>query len=236
MSSIACLSEGARLIWQPGFRALVVVPILINTLVFAGLAGYGVTLFSDWMAGVISWLPGWLDWLTWLLWMLFALVFLVVLFYGFTMVANIIAAPFNAVLAIRVESFLGHKTEGPDPTLLALIPRTIARELQKIAYFLPRMLLLVVLSFIPLLQAVAVPLWIAFGAWMMTVQYTDYAADNNNIDFATLRKLLGENKTGSFGFGFVVYAAMLIPLVNLVVIPSAVAGGTVYFVRELRRT
>ena len=145
------------------------------------------------------------------------------------------AAPFNALLAIRVEAHLGHKPEGEDPGLIALIPRTIGREFAKIAYFLPRMLALVLLSFIPVLQVAAMPLWLLFGAWMMSVQYTDYAADNNMVSFAGLRERLGEARMDSIVLGGAVYLAMLIPLVNLVVIPSAVAGGTVYFVRRLAR-
>ena len=235
MSPIACLREGATLIWQPGFRGYVLVPLTINIVVFITLIGGSIGLFSGVVESAVAWLPDWLAWLSAVLWVLFALVFIVVLFYGFTMVANIIAAPFNALLAIRVEEHLGHAPEGEEPGLLALIPRTVGREFAKIAYVLPRMLALVLLSFIPVVQALALPLWILFGAWMMSVQYTDYAADNNMVSFRGLRERLGESRLDTLSFGAVVYFAMLVPFVNLIVIPSAVAGGTVYFVRRLAR-
>jgi len=68
---------------------------------------------------------------------------------------------------------------------------------------------------------------------MMSVQYTDYAADNNGISFSELRRRLGGDRINSFGFGLAVYLMMLIPLLNLVLIPAAVAGGTVLWVERL---
>ena len=233
VSPTACLREGAALIWQPGFRGYVLVPLVINLVVFVTLIGGSISLFSDVVAAAVAWLPDMLAWLSAVLWALFSLVFVAVIFYSFTMVANVIAAPFNALLAIKVESHLGHSPEGEDPGLIAVVPRAVGRELAKIAYILPRMLGLLLLSFVPLVQAIALPLWLLFGAWMMAVQYTDYAADNNMVSFKGLRERLGQSRIDALVFGGIVYVAMLVPFVNLIVIPSAVAGGTVYFVRQL---
>tara|TARA_B100000519_G_C14171566_1_gene404191 strand:- start:338 stop:1069 length:732 start_codon:yes stop_codon:yes gene_type:complete len=235
MKPLDCLREGAVLIWQPGFRGYVLVPLIINILVFTVLIGGSIGLASGWIDAAVAWLPDWLAWLAAVIWLLFALLFMVIVFYVFTMIANIIAAPFNALLAVKVEEHLGHRPEGVEPSLLALVPRTLSREFAKIAYFLPRMLGLVVFSFIPVVQIAVMPLWLLFGAWMMAVQYTDFAAENNVVSFSGLRERLGEARRDSLVLGGAVYLAMLVPFVNLIVVPSAVAGGTVFFVRRLTR-
>lgn len=38
----------------------------------------------------------------------------------------------------------------------------------------------------------------------------------------------------SLGFGVIVYLMIAIPILNLIVMPAAVAGGTVFWVEKLR--
>ncbi|MFT5210922.1 MAG: CysZ protein, partial [Flavobacterium sp.] len=119
--------------------------------------------------------------------------------------------------------------------LFIVLARSLTREISKLAYFLPRLLGLIVLSLIPGLNALAPVAWILFGAWMMTVQYADYAADNNEIKFSDLRHRLENNVIQSLLFGIIVYFVIAIPLLNLFVIPVAVAGGTVFWVERLKQ-
>ena len=101
-------------------------------------------------------------------------------------------------------------------------------------YLLPRLLGLLLVSLIPLVNAVAPFLWILFGAWMMAVQYTDYAADNNDMTFTGLRRRLAERRVQSIMFGLPAYLLLAIPVVNLILMPVGVAGGTVFYVRHLK--
>ena len=107
------------------------------------------------------------------------------------------------------------------------------REFSKLAYFLPRLFALLVLSLIPAVNVIAPFAWILFGAWMLAVQYSDYAADNNHLSFTELRGRLGACRLQSLMFGMVVYFVIAIPLLNLLLIPVAVAGGTVFWVEHL---
>ena len=106
--------------------------------------------------------------------------------------------------------------------------------MSKFLYYLPRLIGLIVISFIPGLNAIAPFLWVAFGAWMMAVQYTDYAADNNEVSFSDLRSRLNNRKFQSLLFGFPAYFLLAIPLINLVLIPVGVAGGTKFWIEHLR--
>ncbi|MGC8073589.1 sulfate transporter CysZ, partial [Salmonella enterica] len=102
---------------------------------------------------------------------------------------------------------------------LAMIPRTMGREMRKLAYFLPRALVLLVLSFVPGVNLIATPLWILFGIWMMAVQYIDYPADNHKLGWNEMLAWLRSKRWACMGFGGMTYLALLIPLVNLVMMP-----------------
>ena len=115
---------------------------------------------------------------------------------------------------------------------MAMLPRTIGRELRKLAYFAPRALALLVLSFIPVLNLAAAPLWLLFGVWMMAVQYIDYPADNNKLSWSDMMGWLRQRRWQSLSFGAVTYAALLVPVLNLLIMPAAVAGATLFWVRE----
>jgi CysZ protein len=54
------------------------------------------------------------------------------------------------------------------------IPRIMKREWQKLAWYLPRAIVLLILYFIPGIgQTVAPVLWFLFSAWMLAIQYCD---------------------------------------------------------------
>ncbi len=234
MSGVDCFFQGLKLIFQPGLRKYVIVPLLINAVLFSLMLGGGYVLFDDWVTETVNGLPEWLSFLSWLLWLLFVLAALAFIFFGFTMLANIVAAPFNAVLAVKVEEQLrGGQARSADIVWYMIVTRAVSREFSKILYFLPRLLGLVILTLIPVINVIASPLLILFGAWMMAVEYSDFSADNQGMAFKDLRDRLGQKRFNSLGFGIVVYLSMTIPLVNLLVIPAAVAGGTVNFVRNI---
>jgi len=112
------------------------------------------------------------------------------------------------------------------------VPRSLGRECRKIVYYLPRLIGLLLLTLIPVVNLVASPLLLVFGVWMMAVQYIDYQADNDQVGFIDMLRWMRSRRSLSLGFGLPVYIGMLIPLVNLLVMPSAVAGSTLLWVRE----
>lgn len=236
MNGIDCLLEGLRLIRQPGLRRYVLIPLVLNVFIFAAMIVYGFMQIEAWVTAMMGRLPDWLSFLYWLMWPLAVLVALLFLFYGFTVVANIIAAPFNSVLSTRVEERLvGKLDDVPEVAWFSVFPRAIGREFSKLFYILPRFLGLLLLMFIPLVQIVAPFLLLLFSAWMMAVEYTDYAADNNELGFKPFRQRLQKVRLQALLFGLLAYALMAVPLLNLVIMPAAVAGGTKFWVEHLRQ-
>ncbi len=234
MNGIDCFVEGLKLIRQPGLRRYVVIPLIINVLVLSAAIFYGVNQYEAWMTYVDSSLPDFLSFLGGAVAVLGIIIGLALLLYTFTIVANIIAAPFNAILSVKVEEKITGQILTSNTSLHLVLVRSVTREISKFLYYLPRLIVLVVISLIPGLNAIAPFLWIAFGAWMMAVQYTDYAADNNEITFAELKKRLGSNTFQALLFGIPAYFLLAIPLVNLVLIPAGVAGGTKFWIEHLR--
>jgi CysZ protein len=113
-----------------------------------------------------------------------------------------------------------------------MVPRTLARELRKLGYFLPRAIGLFILSFIPVVNIIAAPLWLLFGVWMMAIQYIDYPADNHKLGWNEMLAWLRQKRWQSMSFGGIVYLVLLIPVVNILMMPAAVAGATLFWVRE----
>lgn len=226
--------EGLRLIARPGLRRYVVVPFMINLVVFGLLVWLGIDRFE---VVLDRWLPedSWLAYFRWLLWPLFAVAFLLIVFYTFTLVANLLGAPFNDMLSARIEAMLtGQRLDDGAGSIFAAIGPAIGSELQKIVYFLPRALPLLLLFVIPGINTLAPFAWGLFSAWSIALEYTEYPFGNNGIPFREQRRVVRQRRLTALGFGGGVMLLMLIPGVNFLAMPAAVAGATALWVARLK--
>lgn len=229
--------DGARLISQPGFRRFILIPLLVNLVIFVIVTISLVYAFQDFFAWVVDWTPNWLDWLTWILWPMAAFIFLLVYGYSFNLITNFIAAPFFGILAEKIETQL---TGGapPEEPWEQLIPRTFKRELTKLWYFISRgllvFLLVLIVFFIPGVNLLGVLIGSIWACWSMAVQYVDYPADNHQLGFKTLRRKLNQQPLTSYSYGGIILLGSMVPVLNIFITPVAVAGATLYWVRELR--
>ena len=226
--------QGLRLVFSRGLRRFVLVPLLVNLVIFSTLAILGAHYFE----GVINaWLPaeGWMSYLRWLLWLLFALAYVLILFFGFTLLANLIAAPFNSLLAARVEQKLTGAPPPEDPTsVLKTLAPALASEIGKMFYLITRAVPLLILMLIPGLNVVASLGWLIFGAWFLAVEYGDYPMANHTVAPAEQRRHLRSRRFKSLAFGTGIAVMMLIPLLQFAAMPAAVAGATRYWVDDLK--
>ncbi|NBI12821.1 sulfate transporter CysZ [[Haemophilus] felis] len=230
--------QGWYLISQKGLRRFVVMPILINILLLSATFFLLYTQTSYLIDKMMSYIPDWLSWLGGLLMALSILLILIFFYFIFVTLAGFIAAPFNALLAEKVEEMLtgeiAHSQSAMD--FIRDIPRIILREWQKLKYSLPRLFILFLFSFIPLLGQSAIPiLSFVFSAWLMAIQYCDYPFDNHKITFAQMKQQLAEKKLLSCTFGILVTCCTFIPLLNFVIIPVAVCGATVMWVEQFKQ-
>ncbi|MCB1616808.1 MAG: sulfate transporter CysZ [Pseudomonadales bacterium] len=236
----SALIQGGRLLFEPGLRLFIIVPFIINLLIFSILSYLAIDLFTVYLDQVVSQLPNWLKEIAqWLFSILFGLTLVVTMGYTFTLIANLIAAPFNGLLAEKVEQRLTGIAP-PHEAIPKLVIRTIGRECRKLLYFIPRSLAIflvcAILFFIPLLNMLIPVIGFFWSAWCMAIQYLDYPMDNHQISFGDLKDNLSSKKGSSFSFGGSVALLSMIPGINLVVMPVAIAGATVLWVRQHRST
>ena len=226
--------SGFKLIFKPGIRIYVVIPLFINTILFTVVIIYGAESLSD-LINSLSAQWHWLEWLKWLLWPLFVIVALTIVFFCFSIIANLIGAPFNGFLAEAVERKITGKevdSSNGDQALLKEITMAFKSEFQKLLYFMVRAIPLLILFIIPMVNVAAPIIWFLFSAWMLVIEYMDYPMGNHNILFVDQRKKLSANKQLAFGFGIGVMLLTLIPVINFLVMPVAVAGATRMFIEQ----
>jgi len=238
------LLRGLRLLFAPGVKRYVVIPFLINVAIFGGLGWWLGSAIGAWLdpaptpidAGLVSRTLSWLQ--TILAWVV-TLGAWVALAWLYTVLANIIAAPFNGLLAERVEA---HLTGEPPPpggsvaTLVREIPRTLASEASKIVYLVTRFVPLLLLQIIPVINVAAPFLLFAFGAWVFALEYLDYPMGNHGARFREVRSAAGRRRWSALSFGLPIAFVSAVPVLNLVVMPAAVAGATALWLDRWERT
>ena len=219
-----CFS-GFGLILKPGIRRYVVIPFIINL----GLFTLATKLLSDQLDGWLEQLlPGWLSWLEWLIWPLFAIAMFLIVFYTFTILANLIAAPFNSLLSAKIEAMLtGQKPKDINSDgFIKLTIRTIKSELQKILYAIKWAIPLTIITVIPAINIIAPFLWIIFAVWFFALEYNDYPLANRGQFFEDIKSYNRQHRMRSLGLGTGVFVLTSIPLINFFAMPVAVAGAT----------
>lgn len=234
---IEYLLAGFGLLLKPGLKRFVIIPVGINIILFIGLFFLMRHFMSEFNVWFEHFLPTWLHWLSYILWILFFASFFLLFVYTFVMVANIISAPFNSLLAEKVEIYLGGNITEPRSLWENVkdIPRIVGRQLGIIGYYLPRALLILVLFFVPVVQIAAAFIWFLFNAWFMALTYIDYPTDNHQVPLAKVKDWLQERRWVSLGFGVSVLISAMIPVLNFFTVPAAVAGATKFWVEENKR-
>lgn len=234
LNAFGALTQGTRLVLSPGLRRYVFLPILVNLVLYIGTIVYLVNNFGGWIDYWMLKVPGWLTWLEWLIWPLLVISLVVVVFFTFTLVSNLIAAPFYGFLAEKVEV----RVTGSPPLDQRSLVRggldALGRELVKLGYILPRMALLFVLGFVPGVNVIMPFLWAAFSAWMMAITYLDYPMDNNQVAFGDMRRRLRARWWPTLTFGGWVLLATWVPLANLILLPGAVAASVLMWQQHYR--
>lgn len=239
VTGISYLFKALPLLTRPGIKSYVIIPLFINIFFFSIGIYFGFAYFGEFMDWALdtsdmwSWVAAIVNFIKPLLYFIFGLTLLVLIFYTFSIMANIIAAPFNSLLAEATEKHLSGK--GMDDAssfkqiMKDLLP-TIMMEIRKLIYMILWSIpFLIMLFFIPIIGPI---IWFLFTAWMMSLQYMDYPMANHRLTFRQQRALQGKNRLFSLGFGGVTMGASMIPFVNFIIMPTAVIAATIIWVEQ----
>ena len=221
--AIGFLFKGLKLLTRPELRKFIIVPLLINVVLYSVALILGYFYISVLIGHLI---PGWLLWLSWVLWPLFFISFFIAGFFTFTVLANLIAAPFYGKLSAKTLSIVSDKAYA---TVEQPLAQVFAADVKRTGYLASRALPLLILSFIPGVNVLAPFLWLLFGAWFMALEYLAYPLENQGVLFAEQKKLVKSVRLGALSFGGLVALGSTIPVLNIIVAPAAVIGATLYF-------
>jgi len=233
MKGAICLGRGFRIMRQPGVRIYAVVPLLINLVLFASLIWFGYEQFSPMVEYMMSWVPAIFNFLRWIIWIVISTFTAIFVFFTFTPIANIVAAPFNALLSEKIEIRLTGKAISANSSFMQMARDSFLSQIRKLVYIISWSAVLLLISLIPLVNFAAPFLWVIFGSWLLSLEYLDYPMGNHELNFTRQKQILAARKGLSLGFGSSVMVLTSIPLLNFIVMPVAVAGATVLWVEQL---
>jgi len=242
ITGISYLFKALPLLTQKGIKSYVIIPLIINILFFSAGIYFGFAYFAEYMdkmldtSGLWSWVAAIVDLIKPLLYILFGMTLLVLIFYTFSIAANIIASPFNSLLAEATEKYLTgqslNDSDGLKQIMKDLIP-TIIMELRKLIYMILWSIPFLIILFVPVIGPI---IWFLFTAWMMSLQYMDYPMGNHKLKFGDQRALQAKQRLFSLGFGGVTMGASMIPFVNFIAMPTAVIAATMIWVDQYSDT
>ncbi len=226
LHAIHCLLQGFKLMTTPEFRHFILAPLLINLVLYGIALAVGVHYFGVFMQHVI---PQWLEFIAWLLWPVFGLGFLLIIYFSFTLLANVIASPFYGFLAekaiLHVEGVIEADNTAPLPRAIFA---SITSSLGRLGYFLLRAVPLLILFLIPGINLIAPFVWMGFSAWVVGQEYMAYPLEVKGHDFARQREVVKGMRLGLLTYGGLVMLGLAIPLLNIFMPPAAVIGAALY--------
>lgn len=146
----------------------------------------------------------------------------------FTAVTLIVGEPFYEKLSEKVEETYGEVPSGHELPLWKSIPRSVKDSLVTLGYVLLFTIPLFFLGFVPVIGQTVVPvLGVLVSGFFLTVELTTLAMERRGMARKNRFALLRRNKASALGFGVLVFLLFLIPLVAVVAMPAAVAGGAI---------
>jgi len=221
---------GHFLISHPRLIVYVLIPFLINTIVFTGAVWFGLDFFDETVVAMIPQGDAWY-WiiLYYFLWIVAVLATVLLVFFSFAIVGNLVASPFNDLLSERTEELITGRTNS-EPFRFALFIREslhiVLDEALKMSAFLAGMLLLLLLNILPGFGAALFTiLSLLWTATFLVVEYTGYVFSRKKKKFADQRQFIRKHKALSLGFGFGALCLLAVPFLQFFTIPLSVVGA-----------
>lgn len=229
VSGVRAFFDGlATLAATPRLWPLALAPIAIAALAFAGGVWGGIALVH-WAAG--HWLAHWTGVLAPLRFIALALGYAIGVLASFVaaeaVILPIAASPFLTAISEAVEVLATRRKPAPLP---------LGESVRALAHALATSLfgLLVLVAFLPLLllPGIGALLYLAPTAYVAALAALDATFARKGLTLGAKRAWLRENSGAALGFGGAMIAVNLVPLVGLVAVPAAAAGGALLIVRK----
>jgi CysZ protein len=167
-----------------------------------------------------------------LLAMLTALLFLIIMFL-FGKIVSALSAPFNDLLSQKTEELVSGLPSPPPYSAYAVFEdagRSLAHAFKLLALYVTMLAAALVFLLIPGIGALLYAIvGVIICALMFAFEYVGYAMDRRRFAWKDKKAFMRSRLPSVLGFGLGVVAGGYIPFVNVLLIPSAVIGGTLLF-------
>ena len=213
---------------------LCLIPLLINLVLFAGMAAGLVYYWGD----IIHWIwPQPQAWAWKILWyVLYVFMVAMVLLMGYVLffaLQGILSAPFNDMISERVEQLAYGKALPPASAgrMARGVAVSLVHEARKQSIYVAGMGILLVIK---LVVPVAGPVIFLVGGLLLSASFfcydfMDFSMARRELSWTQKRKLLRANRFLTLGFGTAMAGAMAVPILSSVSMPMAAVGGTLLF-------
>ncbi|GAA4618822.1 EI24 domain-containing protein [Saccharopolyspora hordei] len=218
------------LVRRPKLLLLGALPALISAVLLLGSLGTLIYFSSDLVTWMTPFADGWGDLGRRALRILLgvALVGAAALLasVSFIAVTLLVGGPFYEHIAEEVEDELGLDTSDDGAGVLTQVGRGVRDSVKLVLIALVGAVVLFAVGFVPVVGQVAgVVLGALFGAWLVTLEMVGLVFARRGLGLADRRAALRRHRAATYGFGLPTYLLCLVPVLQLVVIPSAVVGG-----------
>lgn len=215
-------------------RRLAVMPFLVNVVVFAIGVPLMIWLGISFVGDLIPDSGVWQGALRVLLQIVVTLAVLVGSVFGFAIVGNIIAAPFNSKLSEAVEQHLTGSVT-PNESVVGDVVRGVMTAIGRLLLFLVFYPPVFALQFIPVAGPFLHPIVAAlYGAFVLSLDFSDPTFERHFQRFRPKLGFIWTHKALYLGFGLTAVAMAIIPIVNFLLLPVCVTAAAMMYLEEVR--
>jgi CysZ protein len=216
---------------QPRMLGLGLLPALISGILYAAAIVTLIVFISD-LAATVTWFAD--DWSTFWRDLVRVVAGAALLGLGglfgvltFTAVTLLIGDPFYEKISGLVEARYGGVPDEVEVSLARSLGRSLVDSLRLIGLSILLGIPLFLAGFIPLVGQTVVPVIVgAVGGWLLAVELTGVPFQRRGQRLRHRRAALRGQRPLALGFGVAVLVCFLIPLGAVLLMPAAVAGGT----------
>jgi CysZ protein len=203
------------------WRMLGLLLVLMFALIF-GVFSLAEHLAQLWLPSGDAWYWVLLSWIVWLLAIVLSLFTGVV---SFTALGSAAVAPWLDTLALKTEQLQGKVSKESDVLWWQHVLGSLMNSLRPLLDLMVWGIAALLVIWIPLIgQFAATVIWGYAGIRFLCFELMDTTASRQGKRFAERKSLLAEQRFFWLGFGGLGMVMMMVPLLNLLVIPAAVVA------------
>jgi CysZ protein len=242
LAGVGLLGRGLAMYGRsPALLLLGIIPAVISSFLILAVLGTVIYFIGD-LASATTWFAdGWSGWQRDTVRVIAGISIVgvggLLAVVTFTSITLAIGEPFYEKISERVEDQLGADSGTVDLPFWSELVRGIGESIRLVAMSAAFGIPLFLAGFIPGIGQTVVPVIGALvGGWFLAVELVGVPFARRGLKLRDRRAMLKGHRPLAVGFGAAVFACFLIPLGAVLVMPAAVAGGTLLARRILDAT